>query len=76
MLGAMAHADAFESFENETFAIARAHAAVGQRQFHVLKNGQIADEIEALEDEPDFAVANSCPIRKREIRHFGTFQGE
>src|SRR5207247_5170522 len=74
MLGAMAHADTFERFENEAFAITAAHPAIGQRQLDILKHGQIADEIKALKDESNFAVADASPIRKRKVRHFGAFQ--
>ena len=35
------------------------HSAVRKRQFDVLIHGQIADQIEALEDEADLAVADA-----------------
>ena len=46
-----------------------AHAAIGQRKLHILEHGQIADQIEALEDESDLAVADAGAIRERKIRH-------
>ena len=50
------------------FPICRAHAAVGQRQLDIFKNGQVADEIEALENESDFAIANAGTFRKGKVR--------
>src|SRR2546427_2229362 len=37
------------------FPLGRRHAAIGQRQLDVLIDGQVADQIERLEDEADFA---------------------
>ena len=34
------------------------HAAIGERQLDVLVDGQIADQVERLEDEADLPVAN------------------
>ena len=56
------------------FALARAHAAIGQRQLDVFKNGQIADQIEALENEPDLAIADAGAIRERKVRHLGALE--
>ena len=41
--------------------------AVGQRQFDILIDREIADQIETLEDEPDFLVANARALREIEI---------
>ena len=68
MFGAMAHADALERFGDEGFPLARAHAAIGQRQFDVFVNGQVADEVEALENESDLAIADARALRKGEVR--------
>ena len=38
-------------------ALGRLHAAVGERQLDVLEHRQVADQVEALEDEADLAVA-------------------
>src|ERR1044072_2945261 len=74
MFGAMAHADALQRFEHETFTLARTHAAISQRQLDVLINREIADEVEALEDESDLAVADAGALREREVRHFGPLE--
>src|SRR2546423_15207923 len=70
MLPAMAHADALQRFEHETLALARGHAAISERQLNVLVNGEIADQVKALENESDLAVADARPFREREVRHF------
>src|ERR1044072_2875751 len=64
MLGAVAHADALQRFEHETFPVARTHPAIGQRELDVLINGEIADQVKALEDESDLAIANARAIRE------------
>src|SRR3954466_4247564 len=75
MFGPMAHADALERFVNELFAFARAHPTVGQRQLDVFVNGEVADQVEALEDEPDLAVADAGAFRERKVRHLRAFEG-
>ena len=62
------HADALERFVHEGFAFARGHPAIGQRQLDVLVNGQVADEIEALENEADLAIADAGALREGEVR--------
>ena len=52
----------------------RRHAAIGQRQLDVFENGEVADEIEALEDETDLAIANARAFRKREVRDFAALE--
>ena len=44
-------------------ALGGAHAAVGERQLDVLEHREVADQVEALEDEPDLAVADRAPAR-------------
>jgi hypothetical protein len=53
------HADALEGFLDAFPALRRRHAAIGQGQLHVLEDGEVADQVEALEDEPDVAVADA-----------------
>src|SRR5439155_27341997 len=48
--------------------------AIGQRHFNVFENRQIADQIEALENETDLAVPNSRTIGKRKVRDFAAFK--
>src|SRR5918995_7501890 len=45
------------------------HAAIDQRQLDVLEHGEVADQVEALEDEPDLAVAHARALRERQVRH-------
>jgi len=44
------------------------HAAVGQRKLDVFKHGQVADQVEALEDEPDLAIPRPGSGRGVEVR--------
>src|SRR5687768_18545620 len=55
VLGAVRHADLLERSHHPVLALGRLHAAVGERQLDVLVDVEIADQIEALEDEPDLA---------------------
>lgn len=45
------------------FPFRRGHPAIGQRQFDILKHGEVADEIEALKDEADFAISYAGAVR-------------
>src|SRR4029077_9190249 len=45
------------------------HAAIRERQFDVLENGEIADQVKCLENKTDFAIANAGAIGERKIRH-------
>ena len=64
---AMRHADAFQRLHHPRLAIRRWHPLpIGQRQFDVLINRQIANQIETLEDETDLLIANA--------RSFGEIQ--
>src|SRR5690606_12287470 len=40
-------------------ALRRIHAAITQRHIYVVEHVEIGDQIEALEDEADLAIANS-----------------
>ena len=61
------HADALQRFHDTFFALRRRHSLpVGQRQFHVLVNREIANQIETLKYETNLAVANAgagCKIQ-------------
>src|SRR5436309_3133901 len=65
----VAHADAIESVLYALLAIRRRHSPVGQGQLDVLEDGQVADQVEALEDEPDVAVADVGAIGGRQVLH-------
>ncbi len=74
MLGAMGHADALERLGHACLALARAHPAIGQRQLDVLVDGQVADEVEALEDETDLAIADPRALGEREVRDLAALE--
>src|SRR6185436_9225173 len=49
--------------------LGRGQPAVGERQLDVLIHGEIADEVECLEDEADLPVPNAGSLRGAELRH-------
>src|SRR5436309_12047380 len=51
VLHAVAHAHALEGILDALLALARRHAAIGERQLDILVDREIADEVERLEDE-------------------------
>src|SRR5450631_1241091 len=60
MADAMRHTYALEGFNDPCLAVCRWHLLpVGQRQFDILIDCEITNEIEALKDEPDFLIANA-----------------
>src|SRR6185369_141924 len=63
----MRHTNALECVSDALLSLGRAHPAISQRQLDVLVNGQVADQIEALKDESDFAVSDSGAFGKRKI---------
>ena len=67
VLGAMRHADLLERRHDALLALGRLHAAIGERQLDVLVHVEVADQIEALEDEPDLAVAHARPLGERQV---------
>ena len=56
-------------------ALGRGHAAVGERQFDVLVDREIADQIEGLEDESDLPVPDPGPLRRGQTFHRMPRQG-
>ena len=74
MFGAMRHADAFERAVRKGLAFARGHPAIGQRQLDILENRQVADEIETLKNETDFAISDAGAFRKREVGDFAALE--
>src|SRR5258707_14329917 len=67
MFRPMSHSDTLERLSDVRLPLRRAHASIGQRQLDVFKNGQVADEIKALENEADFAIANAGTFRKGKV---------
>src|ERR1044072_2757855 len=63
----MAHADSLECVSHALLAFTRRHAAIRQGQLDVLINGETTNQVEALENEADFAIADAGPLRKRKI---------
>src|SRR5262249_21636127 len=49
--------------------LGRRETAVGEGQLDVLEDGEVADEVEALEDEPDLPVADVGPLGGAEARY-------
>src|SRR4030095_7819390 len=70
MFCAMRHAHAFQSSGDKRFALTGAHSAISQWQLDVLKDAEIPDQIEALKNETDFAIANARPVCERKIGNF------
>src|SRR4029077_17723817 len=71
---AVSHADAFEGVFHLLLALRGAGAPIGKRQLNIFVNRQVADEVERLEDETNFAVADAGALASREIRHGLTVQ--
>src|ERR1700751_2530326 len=69
MLHTVRHPDALEHFLHALLALRRRQAAIRERQLDVLENREIADQIERLENETDFAIADARAIGERKIRH-------
>src|SRR5581483_1987531 len=51
------------------FALGAGHAAVGERQFDVFVDGEIADQIERLENKADLTVADAGPLAELQPLH-------
>ena len=60
--------DALERGFDPLRALGGPHAAVGERQLDVLEHGQVANQVEALEDESDLAVADARALRRAAAR--------
>ena len=68
MLRPLTHPDAFQRCEDPRLPLCGPHAGINQRQLDVLVDGQIANQVEALEDESDFAVADARTLRWLQVR--------
>src|SRR5215210_121368 len=55
VFGSMRHADPFERRCDPLASFARRHSTVGERQLDILEDAQIANQVEALENESDLA---------------------
>ncbi|OLB60596.1 MAG: hypothetical protein AUI11_13210 [Acidobacteria bacterium 13_2_20CM_2_66_4] len=68
MLRAMRHADAFERRLDALLPLGGFHASIGERQLDVLEHGEIANQVEALKDKADLAVADTRALRRWQFR--------
>ncbi len=68
MFFAVRHANAFQRMFSFLFPLGRAHVAIGEREFDVFIDREIADQIERLKDETDFAVADARAFGGRDLR--------
>jgi hypothetical protein len=64
---AVGHTNALQRVLYLLLALAGAGAAIGQWQLDVLVDGEIADQVEGLKDEPDLAIANARPLADAEV---------
>ena len=64
----MRHADLLECGIHTLTTLGRTHVAIGEWQFDILENREVADEVERLEDESDLAVANARAIDRGKVR--------
>ena len=75
MLHPVRHPHSLERFVNPSLAFSPVHPPVSQRQFDVLKHVQVADQVEALKDEADFAVADAGAVGVAQVGHGMAVQG-
>ena len=67
---AMRHAHALQRFHDPLLALGRRHPLpVRQRQFDVLVDREIPNQVETLEDESDLLVADAGPLGKIQVLH-------
>src|SRR5580693_2469949 len=64
----MRHSHSLERFHHSRLALGGGHfLAVSQREFDIFVHRKIANQIETLEDESNFLVANAGTLRKIQI---------
>ena len=62
MLHAMRHPDPIQRILNSLFRVRCGHISVGERQFHVLINVQVANQIECLKDKTDLSISDTRSV--------------
>src|SRR5208282_2209266 len=62
------HADLLESFLHPLFAVGCAKATIGQWQFYILLDSEVADQVKALKDEADLTVADAGSLGESQVR--------
>src|SRR6185369_7179150 len=76
VLGAVAHAHAFQGLLYAGFSFAGRHAAISERQFYVLVNVEVTDQVEALEDESDLTVTDHRSVCHVQVLHWCALERE
>src|ERR1700677_4928652 len=67
----MSHPNALQRLLHAALAIRRRHAGtVSQRQLHILGHREIADQIEALEDEADLLIADARALGEAQVLYW------
>ena len=61
--------DALEGVRHALPPLHGPHAAVGERQLNVVEDGEIANQVEALENEPNFSIAHTGTLRRAQLGH-------
>src|SRR6266704_2810925 len=67
MFGTVGHFNFIERFGDSGLSLRCPHASIGERQFHILEDGQVSDQVEALEYESYFAVPDPGAFGKLEV---------
>src|SRR3569832_2047285 len=63
----MRHADLFQCIVHTLLALTSLHATVRERQLDVLVHGEIADQVERLEDESDLPISHARTLGGAEL---------
>src|ERR1700681_1747304 len=67
MLRPMRHSYSFERIFDALLPLRWRHASICERQLDVVKDTEIADQIEILENESDFAISRSRALAHRQV---------
>ena len=68
-MAAVAEAHFFQRLARQRLAFAIAHAAVAQRQLHLLQRSQCREQVEALEHEADMVQAEALHLAAGHVAH-------
>jgi hypothetical protein len=69
MLRSVTHPHSFQCLVSSLAALPAAHAAIRQWQLHILVDGQISNQVEALEDETNLSIADPGALGERQVRY-------
>src|SRR5262249_21209840 len=67
VLRAVRHTDSLEGRVDALPSLIRAHSAIGERQLDVLVHAEVGNQLAALKDEADLAIAKKSAASGREI---------